>query len=78
MTYMIFISGVIGVLTWNAGNKKIGATYGSFFMNLIPIVTLIISVIQGYKVGIIEILGASLTIIVLILNNLYKIKAQNN
>lgn len=72
MFYMSVISGVIGVLAWNAGNKILTPLNGTLFMNLVPIVTFIVSMILGYKITIIEILGSGLTIGALISNNIYQ------
>lgn len=70
--YMAVVSGVIGVLAWNAGNKILTPMNGSLFMNLVPIVTFIVSIILGYEMTVIEILGSIVTIASLGSNNLYQ------
>lgn len=80
MFYMSIISGVIGVLAWNAGNKLLTPINGTLFMNLVPIVTFIVSIILGYRITYIEIIGSIITIGALISNNLYQrniMKKQN-
>lgn len=70
LLYMSLFSGVIGVLMWNIGNKLLTPQNGSLFMNLVPIVTFIIEIFSGYSITKMEILGASLTIVSIVLNNL--------
>lgn len=70
--YMAIFSGVIGVLAWNAGNKILTPMNGSLFMNLVPIVTFIISALLGYQMTPIELLGSVITITALVSNNLYQ------
>lgn len=67
--YMSLIAGVIGVVMWNIGNKILTPQNGSLFMNLVPIVTFIIEILQGYHLSLIELIGALLTISSIILNN---------
>lgn len=68
--YMSIIAGVIGVYTWNFGNLLLKPINGSLFINLVPIVTFIISIFYGYSISVTEIIGASLVIISLIINNI--------
>ncbi|MEX0381536.1 DMT family transporter [Leuconostoc sp. MS02] len=67
--YMSLIAGVLGVLMWNVGNKILTPQNGSLFMNLVPIVTFMIEILQGYNLSLIELIGALLTIGSIILNN---------
>lgn len=76
MFYMSIISGVIGVSAWNAGNKILNPMNGSLFMNLVPIVAFIVSILSGYKISFIEVFGSIITILALISNNLYQRKAK--
>ncbi|WP_102349236.1 DMT family transporter [Bacillus sp. Marseille-P3661] len=71
LLYMIFIAGVLAVFVWNYGNKIITPINGILFMNLVPITTFIISVIQGYHLTIFELVGALITIASLVANNIY-------
>ncbi|WCN39165.1 DMT family transporter [Aneurinibacillus uraniidurans] len=72
LAYMIVIAGVLAFLCWNEGNKILSPINASLFINLVPIVSVMISVIQGYAIRSIEIIGASITISALFLNNLYQ------
>ncbi|MBQ6886760.1 MAG: DMT family transporter [Lachnospiraceae bacterium] len=78
MLYMSIVSGVIGVLAWNAGNKLLTPINGTLFMNLVPIVTFIVSVILGYQITGIEIIGSIITISALISNNMYQRNIMKN
>lgn len=74
LLYMSIIAGVIAVFCWNAGNRYISSINGILFMNLVPVLALIGSIFRGYTVDKIEIVGASLTIIALLCNNLWQRK----
>lgn len=76
--YMSMISGVVGVFAWNAGNKILTPMNGLLFINLVPIITIIIAVSSGYKVCLMEVIGAIITIAALISNNLYQRKIVSN
>ncbi len=76
MSYMSLIAGVIGVLAWNAGNKILTPMNGSLFINLVPLVTFLIAIINGYQVSNMEIAGALITISALVCNNLYQRRMQ--
>lgn len=67
--YMSLIAGVLGVLMWNIGNTLLTPQNGSLFMNLAPIVTLIVEVAQGYHLSGVELTGAIITVFAIIMNN---------
>jgi len=46
------------------------------FMNLVPVVTFVIEVMQGYNLSVIELLGAIITIVSIILNNVLQRRKQ--
>ncbi|CAM4003992.1 EamA/RhaT family transporter [Bacillus cereus] len=72
--YMSIIAGVIAVFCWNTGNRYISSINGILFMNLVPVLALIGSIFRGYTIDNIEIVGAALTIIALLCNNLWQRK----
>ena len=78
LLYMSIIAGVIAVFCWNAGNRHISSINGILFMNLVPVLALIGSIFRGYTVDKIEIVGASLTIIALLCNNLWQRKSTKS
>ena len=71
LVYMITLAGVIAVFAWNMGNRIIGPINGILFMNLVPITSFIITIINGYPVSAFEILGCLITISALVGNNIY-------
>jgi drug/metabolite transporter (DMT)-like permease len=71
LLYMAFIAGVIGVLSWNIGNRTIGAQNGVLFMDVIPLTAFLISSFQGVIPNHSQIAGACFTGAALICNNLY-------
>jgi drug/metabolite transporter (DMT)-like permease len=68
--FVVFLGGVVGVLAWNEGIKRLGAPNGSLFINLVPVVTFAIAIAQGYRPGAVEIGGAALTVAALVAANL--------
>jgi hypothetical protein len=69
LAYIIGIASVLGVLSWNAGNKLIGVTNGVLFINFVPVTAFAIRIAQGHRFQPIEFLGAALVIGALIANN---------
>ncbi|RMA90205.1 DMT family transporter [Priestia megaterium] len=69
--YTAFIAGVLAFFVWNIGNRLITPINGILFMNMVPVTTFIISVIQGYHLSTFELAGALITVGSLIGNNLY-------
>lgn len=76
--YMILFAGVLAVFCWNAGNKALTPTNGILFINLVPITTITISVLQGYQVSLVELVGTLIIISSLIMNNLYQRKLMKD
>lgn len=77
LIYMISFAGVIAVFAWNLGNRIIGPINGILFMNLVPITSFVISIVNGYKISAFELAGVSITILALIGNNIYNRFAQS-
>ncbi|WP_220740612.1 DMT family transporter [Leuconostoc miyukkimchii] len=71
LTYMITLAGVIAVFSWNMGSRLIKPLNAILFMNLVPITAFSISVWNGYKINSFEMMGCFLTILALVINNLY-------
>ncbi len=70
LAYIIGIASVLGVLSWNAGNKMIGVTNGMLFINFVPVTVFAIRIAQGHHFQPIEFFGAALVIGALIANNI--------
>jgi len=77
LIYMISFAGVIAVFAWNLGNRIIGPINGILFMNLVPITSFVISIVNGYKISGFELAGVSITILALVGNNIYNRVAQS-
>jgi drug/metabolite transporter (DMT)-like permease len=71
LLYMGLVDGFAGVLCWNLGNKILTPLNGVLFMDVVPITTFIVSSIAGVIPTRLQIVGAGLTGVALILNNLY-------
>lgn len=72
LAYMVVVAGFIGVLFWNSGNKIVTPINGVLFMDVVPMTTFAISALRGYRFNASEVLGVSLTISALVLNNVYQ------
>jgi drug/metabolite transporter (DMT)-like permease len=70
LLFLSLITGVFAILIWNNGIKKLGASNGVLFMNLIPIFVLVIGLIRGQTVSSFEIIGFCLTLLALVINNI--------
>lgn len=76
--FMAIFTSVLGYLWWNKAMETIGAANTSVFFNLVPVVTMIFSIIIGTPVSIFHILGTILVILgVLISTGFFKLKKSN-
>ena len=71
LAYMATAAGFVGVLCWNLGNKALGPLNGVLFMDVVPVTAFTVSALQGIHAGPIQIVGATITAVALILNNMY-------
>ena len=62
VVFVIFAGGVIAVIAWNEGIRRLGPPNGALFINLVPVVAFAIAIGQGYRPGGYEIAGALVTI----------------
>lgn len=69
IVFVIFAGGVIAVLAWNEGIKRLGPPNGTLFITLVPVVAFAIAIGQGYRPGGFELAGALLTIAALVAAN---------
>jgi drug/metabolite transporter (DMT)-like permease len=70
IVFVIFLGGVVAVMAWNEGVRRLGPPNGALFMNLVPVVAFAIAIGQGYVPGGYEIAGAVVTILALVAANL--------
>jgi drug/metabolite transporter (DMT)-like permease len=69
LAYIIVIASVLGVLSWNTGNKLLGVTNGMLFINFVPVTVFAIRIAQGHHFQPVEFVGAALVIGALIAHN---------
>jgi drug/metabolite transporter (DMT)-like permease len=61
--FMVIFTSVLGYLWWNRAMEMIGAAKTSVFFNLVPVVTMILSIMTGTKVSIVQVLGTTMVIL---------------
>jgi drug/metabolite transporter (DMT)-like permease len=71
IAFLVVGTGVLGVLSWNAGTQLIGALNAALFYALIPVVAFLIRAAQGERFAVVELVGAALVVVALIANSLY-------
>lgn len=62
IVYVIIAGGVIGVLAWNQGVRKLGPPVAALFMNLVPVTAFAVQIGRGYEPAVGELVGAAVTI----------------
>jgi drug/metabolite transporter (DMT)-like permease len=67
--YVILGGGVLAVLCWNEGIRRIGPAAGSLFMNLVPVTAFAIQIGRGYHASVGELAGAVVTIVAIVAAN---------
>ncbi|WP_139492145.1 DMT family transporter [Brevibacillus dissolubilis] len=60
--FMAFFTTVLGYLWWNQAMAELGAARTAVYFNLVPVVTMVISVVMGSAVTWLQVLGAGLVI----------------
>lgn len=74
LPHLIFmgpVAGFLAVLLWNSGNKILTPMNGMLFIDIVPITTFAVSALTGVIPAPLQIVGAGLTALALIFNNLY-------
>jgi drug/metabolite transporter (DMT)-like permease len=61
--FMAVCTSVLGYLWWNQAIAEIGASKTSVFFNLVPIVTMIISILSGQTINPMQITGTTLVLL---------------
>ncbi|MCI4063004.1 DMT family transporter [Micromonospora sp. R77] len=70
LAYAVLVAAVLAVLAWNTGVRRLGAADAALFMNLVPVTTFVVQTARGYRPGVVELVGAALTIAALVAANL--------
>ncbi len=76
LLYTALIAGLMGVLCWNIGNNILTPLNGVLFMNVVPLTAFMVSMWLGVIPEGAQMAGAGLTILSLVLNNLYQRRSQ--
>ena len=71
LLYMGPVAGFGAILFWVSGNRILGPMNGVLFMDVVPITAFIVSALTGLVPMSIQIVGATLTAVALIMNNVY-------
>nr|WP_277818655.1 DMT family transporter [Bacillus sp. TL12] len=77
LLFMMTLPGIVALLAWNYGVKILSSINGILFINFVPITTLIIMMMQGYKITTFDIVGTLLVITALIRNNVCQRKEES-
>lgn len=72
LVYMALVAGLLGVLSWNMGNKILTPLNGVLFMDVVPITAFTVSALTGIIPNQPQVYGACVTAAALVLNNLYQ------
>ncbi|MDE9483809.1 AMP-binding protein [Xenorhabdus bovienii] len=71
LLYLITIAGVMAVFSWNTGIQRLGPVNGILFINLVPVTAFTIGIMMNKPFTSAEVAGALITILALIINNIY-------
>lgn len=77
LIYMALVAGLLGVLSWNMGNKILTPLNGVLFMDVVPVTAFTVSALTGVIPNHAQIYGACITATALVLNNLYQRQRMN-
>lgn len=74
MAFMVLLPGLVALLSWNEGIKRLTPLNGILFINLVPVTTFALMALQGYEISMFEFYGTLLVIFALIRNNHFQRK----
>ncbi|NUT21261.1 MAG: DMT family transporter [Hamadaea sp.] len=66
LVYVAVVGSVVAALVWTVAVRSLGATTAVLFINLTPIVALVIAVIGGARLSPAELTGAAVTVVALL------------
>lgn len=61
--FMALFTSVLGYLWWNEGIAQIGVSRTSIFFNLVPLVTMLLSIVSGAHITLVQMLGTAMVIL---------------
>ena len=68
--YVVLVAAVLAVLTWNGAVRALGPLNASLFINGVTLTAFAVEIARGYRPGVVEVLGAALTVGALVTANL--------
>lgn len=71
MLFMILLPGLFALLFWNKAVLMLKPINAILFINLAPVTTVVIRLIQGYSISIHEYTGVFIVVMAIVLNNMY-------
>nr|WP_255726891.1 DMT family transporter [Sporosarcina sp. ACRSM] len=71
IAFMVIFPGVIALVGWNYGVSVITPLNGLLFLNLVPVTTLVIQIVQGAGITVYDYIGTIFIIISLLTNNIF-------
>lgn len=72
MLFMIFIPGLLALMSWNQGVTILKPINAILFINFAPVTTVIIRLIQGHTITFFEFTGVFIVCLMIIINNIYQ------
>lgn len=69
LIYLASLAGVVAILAWAEGIRRLGATQGALFMSMVPITAFMIEMTRGFRPQWPELVGTGLAITALIINS---------
>lgn len=69
LIYLASLAGVVAILAWAEGIRRLGATQGALFMSIVPITAFMIEMTRGFQPQWPELVGTGLAITALIINS---------
>lgn len=78
MLFMIFIPGLFALISWNKGVTILKPINAILFINVAPVTTVIIRLIQGHSLSIYEISGVIIVCLMIVMNNLFERMTNRN
>ena len=71
LLFMILLPGLFALIGWNKGVQILSPINAVLFINLAPVTTIIIRMVQGHSIQPFEIAGVAIVCSMIIANNLY-------
>lgn len=72
MLFMILLPGLFALLFWNKAVLMLKPINAILFINLAPVTTVIIRLIQGHSITVYEYTGVIIVVLAIVLNNMYQ------